>query len=49
LFEALQYAFFRRSGATGKDIEALAPWGRPGLSPAVTVDFEHQGAEYQLL
>jgi DNA repair exonuclease SbcCD ATPase subunit len=48
LFEALKYAFFRRSGATGKDIEGLAPWGRPGLSPSVTVDFEHQGAEYQL-
>lgn len=48
LFEALQYAFFRRSGATGKDIEALAPWDTAGLSPAVAVDFEHAGSEYRL-
>jgi hypothetical protein len=48
LFEALQYAFFRRSGSAGKDIEALAPWDTDGLSPAVTVEFEHLGWEYQL-
>jgi hypothetical protein len=48
IFEALQYALFRRSSATGKDIEALTPWDKPGLSPAVCVDFEHDGAEYKL-
>jgi uncharacterized protein YhaN len=48
LFEALQYAFFRRSGAKGKDVDALAPWDTKGLPPTVTIEFEHGGAEYRL-
>ncbi len=48
LFDALRYALFRRTGAGGKDIGRLEPWGTTGLSAAVTVDFELDGAEYQL-
>ena len=48
LFQALEYAFFRRSGAGGSDIETLAPWDTSGLAPTVIVDFAHGGAEYRL-
>ncbi len=48
LFQALQYAFFRRSGAGGADIETLAPWDTSGLAPTVIVDFAHGGVEYRL-
>ena len=48
LFQALQYAFFRRSGAGGADIDTLAPWDTSGLAPTVIVDFARGGAEYRL-
>ena len=48
LFTALQYAFFRRSSAKGKDIDSLAPWDTQGLSTGVIVEFEHGGCEYRL-
>lgn len=48
LFQALEYAFFRRSGSSGADILELAPWDTSGLRPAVSVDFSHGGVEYRL-
>ena len=48
LFQALQYGFFRRSGATGKDIDRIMPWDAPGLAPTIVVEFEHAGSEYRL-
>ncbi|MGB8267837.1 MAG: ATP-binding protein, partial [Candidatus Velthaea sp.] len=48
LFQALEYAFFRRSNSAGADIETLAPWDTRGLAPTVIVDFSHEGAEYRL-
>jgi energy-coupling factor transporter ATP-binding protein EcfA2 len=48
LFTALEYAFFRRSNASARDIKLLGPWDTDGLTPAVTVDFEHTGDGYRL-
>ena len=48
LFTALQYAFFRRSSAKGKDIDSLAPWDTLGLSTGVTVEFSHGTHDYRL-
>jgi energy-coupling factor transporter ATP-binding protein EcfA2 len=48
LFTALQYAFFRRSSATGKDVDSLAPWNTKGLCSTVIVEFEQERAEYRL-
>ena len=47
-FLALQYAFFRRSGANAADIEALRPWGTSGVRPRVLVEFEYDGRELRL-
>ena len=48
LFQALQYAFFRRSGSDGTDVKALAPWDTSSLAPTVIVDLAHDGVEYRL-
>jgi energy-coupling factor transporter ATP-binding protein EcfA2 len=48
IFQALQYAFFRRSGSSGADIARLAPWDTHGLKPTVIVDFADAGTEYRL-
>ena len=48
MLQALHYAFFRRSGATGQDIDALATWGTSGLRPCVNVEFAYDREEYRL-
>jgi DNA repair exonuclease SbcCD ATPase subunit len=48
MLQALQYAFFRRSSATGHDIERLSPWGTSGVRPTVNVEFAHDGTEFRL-
>lgn len=47
LFEALRRALLDGHRVTGKDVEALRPWGRE-LSPKVTVEFVHLGQEYRI-
>lgn len=47
LFEALLRGLLDGHRVTGRDVEALRPWGR-SLTPAVTVEFAHDGAEYRL-
>jgi len=47
LLEALLRAFFDSHRVTGRDVEALRPWGR-ALSPRVTVDFALGGVDYRL-
>jgi energy-coupling factor transporter ATP-binding protein EcfA2 len=47
LFTALEYAFFRRSGAGGSDLDRLAPWGT-ALAPAIELDFVYDDVEYRL-
>lgn len=48
LFTALEYAFFRRSSATGDDVKSLEPWSAEGLRPRITVDFFLGSQEYRL-
>lgn len=47
LFEALRRALLDGHKVTGKDVEAIRPWGR-SLSPKVTVEFIHNGQEYRI-
>lgn len=47
LFEALLRGLLDGHRVTGRDVEALRPWGR-SLTPAVTVEFAHDGNEYRL-
>lgn len=47
LMWALARGLFDRHDVTGKDIEALQPWGRD-LNPRVTIEFEHAGERYEL-
>lgn len=47
LFEALLRGLLDGHRVTGRDVEALRPWGR-SLTPAVTVEFAHDGTEYRL-
>jgi DNA repair exonuclease SbcCD ATPase subunit len=47
LFEAFRRALLDGHKVTGKDVEAIRPWGRE-LAPKVTVEFAHQGREYRI-
>lgn len=48
LFEALQRALLDSHRVTGEAIGLIAPWGRPGLAPRVTIEFVHDGVEYRI-
>lgn len=47
LFEALLRGLLDGHRVTGRDVEALRPWGRV-LAPTVTVEFAHDGTDYRL-
>ena len=47
LFEALLRGLLDSHRVTGQEVEALRPWGR-ALTPAVTVEFTHEGTDYRL-
>jgi len=47
LFEALLRGLLDSHRASGREVEALRPWGR-ALSPRVTVEFSHDGVEYRI-
>ncbi len=47
LFEALRLAVFDFHGVSGREIEAVKPWGRE-LSPRVEVEFSQGGETYRL-
>lgn len=47
LFEAMRRALLDSHRVTGKDVEAVRPWGRD-LAPRVTVEFVHEGIEYRI-
>ena len=47
LFEALRRALLDGHRVTGRDIEAIRPWGRQ-LAPKVTVELAHAGMEYRI-
>jgi DNA repair exonuclease SbcCD ATPase subunit len=47
LFEALRRALLDGHKVTGKDVEAIRPWGR-NLAPKVTVEFTRAGQEYRI-
>jgi DNA repair exonuclease SbcCD ATPase subunit len=47
LFEALRRALLDGHRVTGRDIDAIRPWGRT-LAPRVTVEFVHSGQEYRI-
>lgn len=48
LFEAMQRGLLDGHRVTGREVEALRPWGR-ALAPTVTVVFSHGGVEYRLI
>ena len=47
LFEAMLRGLLDGHRVSGREVEALRPWGR-ALAPTVTVDFAHGGIEYRL-
>jgi energy-coupling factor transporter ATP-binding protein EcfA2 len=47
LFEAFRRALLDGHRVTGKEVEALRPWGRV-LGPKVSVEFFHGGFEYRI-
>ncbi|MGB5985379.1 MAG: AAA family ATPase, partial [Desulfobacterales bacterium] len=47
LLEALSRGLLDAHGVKGRQIEAIAPWGR-ALSPAVTLEFSHAGERYRM-
>jgi hypothetical protein len=47
LFEALCRGLLDGHKVTGREIEAIRPWGRL-LAPAVTVEFSHQSVTYRI-
>ncbi len=47
LFEALIRALLDGHRVSGRDAEAMRPWGR-SLAPAVILEFAHAGADYRL-
>lgn len=47
LFEALLRGLLDGHRVSGREVEALQPWGR-ALSPTVTVEFVHGGADYRI-
>lgn len=47
LFEALLRGLLDGHRVSGREVESLRPWGR-ALSPTVTVEFAHGGADYRM-
>jgi DNA repair exonuclease SbcCD ATPase subunit len=47
LFEALLRGILDGHRVSGKEIQAIRPWGR-SLSPTVTVEFAHNGIDYRI-
>jgi hypothetical protein len=47
LFEAMRRGLLDAHRVTGKDAEAIRPWGR-AVTPTVTVEFSHGGQEYRI-
>jgi len=47
LFEGFRRALLDGHRVTGKEVEALCPWGRV-LAPKVSVEFFHGGSEYRI-
>ena len=47
LFEAFLRGLLDNHGVSGREVEALQPWGRH-LAPSVTVEFSHGGTDYRL-
>lgn len=47
LFEAMRHALLDGHRVSGKEVEALRPWGR-NLNPKVIVEFVHGGTEYRI-
>lgn len=47
LFEAMRRALLDGHRVSGRDVEAIRPWGRQ-LSPRVTVELEHAGEAYRI-
>lgn len=47
LFEALLRGLLDGHRVSGREVEAIRPWGR-SLAPTVTVEFAHEGTEYRL-
>ncbi len=47
LFQALQHAMLDGHRVKSQGLELIRPWGRD-LAPTVTVEFSHDGFEYQL-
>lgn len=47
LFEAFRRALLDGHKASGKEVEAIRPWGR-ALAPKITVEFVHTDTEYRI-
>jgi len=47
LFEALRRGLLDGHRVSGRDIEAIRPWGR-SLAPKVTIEFAHEGIDYRV-
>lgn len=47
LFEALRRGLLDSHKVSGKEVEAMRPWGR-SLTPSVTVEFSHEDFEYRI-
>ena len=47
LFEALRRGILDGHRVSGKEVEAIRPWGR-SLPPTVTVEFTHNGTDYRI-
>lgn len=47
LFEAMCRGLLDGHRVTGKDMEAIRPWGR-SLAPSVTIEFSHEGTDYRV-
>jgi DNA repair exonuclease SbcCD ATPase subunit len=47
LFDALRRGLFDEHRVSGRDVEALRPWGRD-LAPAIEIEFGHAGEQFRL-
>ena len=47
LFEALRRGMLDGHRVSGREVEAIRPWGR-SLAPTVTVEFAHNGTDYRI-
>ena len=47
LFEALLRGLLDGHRVTGREVEAIQPWGR-ALAPTVIVEFFHEGIDYRI-